>query len=567
MNSVQTDQRAGARPPGPRGRGLWRRIPLSVYGIAILAALFHLTTFWHAQSQTPDGWVFTGTLSRSPDYMQYRVWMRQSQDEGPVVSNRLTPEPNAAHLPVFSYYAMGQVSRLTGIEPEYVYEYTGAILAFVMVLLLFVTVRLFLVSRHATWVVFLVTLLGGGLTAHLKLALRVPFIAGSPLGRFIGPVNDQVTFEGLRFAYVHKTLMDTHFLIVWVLTMLAALAVYFAVRERSVKHHVSAGVLVAATTWIHVYEGVLLLAVVLAFTALLGVRRGFEARRDVPLLAICGGAAVFTIGAILYAQQMSGLPLPTWSGPDMFFTNVVLGHPVGWLVLGVGLGAYWRRADLEELFLLAWIVGCTVMLLSSPYYPFADRGATTLQIPLYIAAGLVFFERYRRVRWPAIIALVLVLGASAPRTVAFRWEATRFSPDNSVMFLDREHRATLATLETVATPDDILLADYFEYRWLMPYFPGRGYHPHFFLTVDFERRSREVEWFFSEAGPEERAAFLAGEGVDLVWVNIERDSLGTMSSTPGLTPIDGASHGTLYRFEEPRRWAPEPRSPDEGSAR
>src|SRR5688572_14725236 len=95
-------------------------IPPRVWIVALIAALLHMAPFWHAQVSTRDGWTFTGNTTVSPDYMQYRVWERQAQREGPVVTNRFTTEPNAKHLPVFFYWGVGTLSRWLGVRPEFV---------------------------------------------------------------------------------------------------------------------------------------------------------------------------------------------------------------------------------------------------------------------------------------------------------------------------------------------------------------------------------------------------------------------------------------------------------------
>src|SRR4030042_2854024 len=97
------------------------RIPLSVWVIAVLAALLHLAPLWRAQLQTPPGWTFSGNVNGSPDYMQYRVWMRQTQETGILVANKFTNEPNKPHLLVVLYYAFGKASDWLNITPELVY--------------------------------------------------------------------------------------------------------------------------------------------------------------------------------------------------------------------------------------------------------------------------------------------------------------------------------------------------------------------------------------------------------------------------------------------------------------
>ena len=71
-----------------------------------------MAPYWRAASQAPDGWAFTGNLSSSPDYMQYRVWMRQTQVDGPLVNNVFTSEPNRPYLPVSVYWAISTVTTV-----------------------------------------------------------------------------------------------------------------------------------------------------------------------------------------------------------------------------------------------------------------------------------------------------------------------------------------------------------------------------------------------------------------------------------------------------------------------
>jgi hypothetical protein len=534
------------------GSSFFGRIPWPVYLIAVLAALFHMSIFWHAQAETPDGWEFTGNLSNSPDYMQYRVWMRQTQHSGPIVENRLTPEANAPHLPVFFYWTLGRTAELTGAPPEFVFEYAGAVLAALFVVLLFLTVRLFMRRARDTWWVFLVILLGGGLTAHLKYLTRSGGTGLATLNRIINPVNDYLTFEAMRFAYVFKTLLDTHFLVVYLSTTATLVAFYFAVTRKTGRSYWLTAGLAVITTALHLYEGILLAAIAFMVVMLLYAKERATLPESLRLFASCGGAAGLTLALLLLMQRSSGIPITTWSAPDIMFSNVMLGHPVGWLVLIVGFPAMWAAADERHLVLLGWLGGCLILLLSSPYFPFADRGATTLQIPLYLLAGLIFFRRYRRVPLVAAVLLVAVLGASLPFTAWGHWRDTSFSAERPSMHLDAEHRKTLSILRSQASESDVLLAEYFDYRWLVPYFPGRGYHPHFFLTVDFERRSRLADAFFTELGPDDRAAFLAESGIDFVWVDRDDYDPEEIARTPGLVALDRGSHGALFRFEPAR---------------
>ena len=66
-------------------RRFFGSLPAMVWAVAVLAALLHLAPMWHAQAVTPPGWEFTGNTRLSPDFMQYRVWARDSQRTGRVL--------------------------------------------------------------------------------------------------------------------------------------------------------------------------------------------------------------------------------------------------------------------------------------------------------------------------------------------------------------------------------------------------------------------------------------------------------------------------------------------------
>ena len=66
-----------------------RTLPLYVLAAAALASLVHLMPVVVASLTTPEGWHFTGIHQSSPDLMQYRQWFRQTQIDGPIITNTL----------------------------------------------------------------------------------------------------------------------------------------------------------------------------------------------------------------------------------------------------------------------------------------------------------------------------------------------------------------------------------------------------------------------------------------------------------------------------------------------
>ena len=523
----------------------FKRLPVAVWVLAVLAGLFHLAPLWKAQSVTPPDWTFTGNLSVSPDYMQYRTWSRQSQETGIVVDNRFTSEPNNPYLPVVFYWGIGQVSELLDVQPEMVYEYVGAGLAFLLVILLFLCVRLFLPERYQTWWVFLLLLVGGGLDAYPDVLRRLSLLPDSWFVHTVLSGADQTaTLFDLRFAHAFRVLLDTHFLVVWITVIGALLLLYAALDRPSTGRYLALAFMCAAATFLHVYEGPLL---ILAGSTVTGMWWA-KTRRTIDCVnawTASAGMALAVLLGIRVLYHFSGLPYPTWRGPDMLFANFVLGYPIALALLAWGFTRYWRGAGLPQMFLLGWALACTMILLSSPYYQYADRGAATLQVPLFLAAGQIFFSRWSRVSWRQALVVILAMGAFPGSIITNKWmRAARFSPGAEWTWLDPAHQETLATLKSTAGSDDILLADYFDYRWLAPENPGCSYHAHFFLTVDFQTKREQVDRFFT-AAPEEQRRFLEERGIRFLFVNADNDPT-RFRQVAGLEPISEGAHGTLF---------------------
>ena len=95
-----------------------RTLPLYVLAAAALASLVHLMPVVVASLTTPEGWHFTGIHQSSPDLMQYRQWFRQTQIDGPIITNTFTAEPNRPHLLVLFAWVVGTIASWLGIAPE-----------------------------------------------------------------------------------------------------------------------------------------------------------------------------------------------------------------------------------------------------------------------------------------------------------------------------------------------------------------------------------------------------------------------------------------------------------------
>jgi len=525
-----------------------RRLPTAAIVVALLIAIMHLFPVWRAQIVTPDNWEFTGNLSRhSPDAMQYRAWFRQTQETGVLGENRFTTEANPPHLPLVFFYAVGKIANLLGVSPELVYAYAGALIAFVLTLLVFLVVRNFFTSTVQTWWVFLAALLGGGLGAYYKFIQGSETLTNLPgVWRvFVAPLQGIAVWEDYRGNYAIQALMDPHSGLQWMMVLSTVMVLYLAMVKPNATRLIVLAIMGSATTVVHMYAGITLLAIgggIWLVNYLTGV-----ARRDTTtsVLALYAGT-VLTLGGLLVVYRNGGLPLPNWRAINVLFSILFIAYPLAWCLLAWGLPRYVRELDLDRSFILGWIAGCTALLLSGPFYAYPDRGSVTLQIPLTIVAGLVYFNRFPKVTPLAGLIAIILLGATPLHNTSIRWAISDFRSDSPTKFLDADHREILAELSERASRRDILLSRYPETLWLAPTYPGVHYAGHFFLTVDFATKIDKVDRFY--AGTlEEPVKFLHEAGIRYVWVSAAQDPA-RFSSITGLLPRMSNTAGTLFEF-------------------
>ncbi len=534
--------------------------PVLVIAVAISCALLHMTPYWHAQSQVPPGWTFTGDIHGSPDYLQYRAWMRQVNHSGMLVDNRFTTEPNKPHLLVMYYYVIGKIASWTGFSPELVYAYSGSLFAFGFAVLLFFTVRCFFEKRSHVWWVLLIILLGGGLGGHLKMlsqykiftALRENVLIQRTL---IDAIWANPVFEDYRGLYVVITFFDSHFMLQWLVGLASVAALYVTLTRFTVLRLLVSASLYLLSALLHIYSGVTLIAIALGVGAFTW-KKGLQIRPGLMTLGICTAAAAGAIAWQVLVFSDSGMPMPSWRAQPIPLAIFLISFPVAWIVIAWGIAGYWRGAGFKEAFLVGWAAGCCALVFAGPFYPYPDRGTLTLQVPLYIIAGIIFFSRIPRITWPAVAVLVLLLGATPVWAVRNFWKHTAFRPNAPFMFLGPDHTKILHELHRRGSERDVLLVDktkpgwQTDDRWLFPDFAGKLYCGHFFLTVDYERKRAEVTRFYS-GNPREQAEFLWDKGIRFVYVEADGRPE-NFERVPGLRLLVATPVGSLFEYSQLR---------------
>ena len=512
--------------------------------VAVVAALLHMLPFWHAQWSTQPGYEFTGNLTISPDYMQYRVWERLAVREGPIVSNTFTVEPNRPHLPVFFYWGVGHTARVLGVAPEFVYAYSGAIFAVLLALLIWAFVRRYLADAVMRWWVFVAIMFGGGLGGYLKLLEATPVLGQLPIVRsvLIDPVAPWPVFEEYRSHYVFKALYDSHFLLLWIVALLAILALARALERYTPARAALAAAAFAAMTVLHVYEGVTLLAIAMAAVA---ASWRHEAERKTALHLVAwtsvGVVAVYAVLGFLFVR--SGMPAPEWRAVNILLSIVVIAFPIAWWLMAVGLRDYWSGAGPRERFLVGWAAACTVLTLSGPFYPYPDRGTLTMPVPVLLIAGAIFATRYGRPTKVALVVALAVFSAGPIWQIARSWYFSGFRPDAPFMYLSTDHRAVIEDLKARATTTDVLLAEGPDLLWMAPEHPGRLYLGHFFLTPNYRQKREALELAMAE--PDSLGALLDRSGARWLFASAGRDVAG-VARVPGLTVVRAGAAGTLF---------------------
>jgi hypothetical protein len=556
---MASERMSGEVSGGPTAAGgirfFLRRIPLWVGIVAVAVALLHMAPYWRAAAGTPETWRFTANLSVSPDYMQYRVWSRQALEEGPIVSNRFTPEANRRHLPVMPYWIVGQTARILGMTPEWTYACIGAVLAALFTVVLYALTRSFLPGPRATAWVLGTLLLGGGLGGYMMWLRDWEFVRSNYAlsALFVVPFQGDgraVLFESYRGNYILQAIFDTHFMLFWLLTTAAVIALWATLRRFSFARLALVCTLFAGGTFLHVYEGLTLL--IIATGACIAVwRKGVPARTALAVLVACGLSVAAVLFPLVIVYKSSGLPAPEWRGLVVEFPILVLAYPVAWLLLVPGIGRYWRESGVDGAFLVGWGTALLLLTLSGPFFPYPDRGTMTLQIPLLLVAGSIWFSRHDRVGWKGILALLLLAGSTTVFTFESWFSRTAFTEDQPHKYVSPAHEAVIDALRENAARGDLLLASQPPLRWIAPEYPGVHYAGHFFLTPRFRARQDSLAAFW-DAAPDAQSRFLQSRGVRWLFVEPAFDPA-RFERLPGLVPIVREPVGTLFEVGQPAR--------------
>ena len=523
--------------------------------VCAVASVVHLAPYIVAKIATPEGWTFTGNTHGSPDDMVRRVWMRQSMETGIFVTNKFTEEPNPPHILVVEFWISGKIAQVTGTDPETVYEIGGSVLAAVLTWLVLLVVAQFGRSRIEKLWMFAIIAISGGVGAHMNLLKAATTVPGTRLLASLVERPLEVTrfLDSGRGTYYLNTILDTHFIVVWVMVLLSVMAAHATMRKsRNLSTWAAMLILFALTTLVSIYHGVTIIAVMAAVCLVFRIR-GHDWRHWLKVLVV--GGCVVCLVAIweVLKWKSAGLPLPEWGGKYIFFAVVVVGYPFVFLTAPMGGADFVKNADADDSFIAGWATGLLAIVLSSPFYRHPIRGTVTLAIPLAIIACRIYFRNRRQVSFGhAATAMVLMIGLPLQLAYGLKRDS-EFRPDRTYIWINQHHKDVIGYLREHADESDLLLVDrrrapwQTDDRWLAPAFRGRMYSGNYFLTPNHSAKRGGVIQFYHQMDSLTRATFLEQSKIRWVFAGPEND-LPKLRNTPGLVLRLSFPEGSLLEY-------------------
>src|SRR5439155_21798136 len=210
--------------------------------------------------------------------------------------------------------------------------------------------------------VFALTMIGGGLGAHLKIIDSIPWLhdKGIIYRLLSEPISTARLFEDVRGQYTLNVLFDTHFLAVWFFALLSILALYRTLKGFSyLRLALTAGAF-TLTTLMHLYEGITLTMIAL-FVCFFCWRKRVTVPTSILTFVVCSLCVAGSLLFLVILYRSSGLSISRWTAPVSFFSTLLLAFPLAWVLIASGIVDYWRKGSLDQCFLLGWMMGCLAL--------------------------------------------------------------------------------------------------------------------------------------------------------------------------------------------------------------
>lgn len=271
------------------------------YALSLTVLVLVVTSlpYTFAYLSAPDDRMFVGIQLNMVDHQQYFSWMR-AHESSFLISNRMTPEPNAPVFFNLLWWALAQVARLTGWDYAAVYQLFRWAAGLIFGLVAYGFCRLFVEDRRKRLLAFLLILFASGLGWILVVQ---KYLAGSegvpyPLALYIVEANSFLSILG----FPHFVIAAAHIVAVFGLFLLA-------LTRRQLRWAALAGAVALSLGLQHAYDLITIYAVVGALVLALMWRERRLLWFEIRAAALLG---VISVGPPAYFFLITVVD-PVWS--------------------------------------------------------------------------------------------------------------------------------------------------------------------------------------------------------------------------------------------------------------
>lgn len=518
-------------------------LALLIAALLLLSGLPHL----YASITSPADRQYMGIVSDVPDTAQYFSWLRAHQ-QSVLVSNWMTPEPNAPAFFNLLWLVLGRLSLWTGIGLAGCFQLLrlGAGVAFGYAL--FWLYGLLAEDRRERWLATLLVLVGGGIGWVWAIDKYVSHLSDLrfPLDVQVAEPNAFLSMIG----YPHFQLAAACMLTIIGLFVLGE-------RRGQWRFYALAAALALVLSLQHAYDLVTVYGVLGVYVLL----KWWNTRRipwniglGLVLIGLVSSppAAYFTFLTThdpMWRQVLAQFANAGVYTPNVFHLLILLGPQLP--LAFAALPQLWRRRSDADLLLLAW----TVLGFGLLYIPtdFQIHMLNPYQVPLALLAMRTLLRVAAtpgRLAWLRRWAPQLLLLVAIPVNLyLLSWRLIDLSRHRAPYYLHRDEVAALQWLDQQGG-NTVVLSDETLGQYVPALTAKRAVLAHWAQTVDYYTKVKQVDQFFDPATPAaDRAALLSRYDVTYVLLGEAELQAGDANLLAPLKPVFQAPNAVVYQVK------------------
>ena len=546
-------------PSHPQRRQLvsgreWRFVWVVTLTMLVITSVPYL----YGYLSSPVDRQFMGLMLDIPDHGQYLSWWRGFQSAF-LVSNKLTPEPNAPLFFNLLWWVLGQVSRWTGLGYAPVFQALRWVAGGSFLWAVYRLIAQFLPELRQRRAAFMLIALSSGL-GWVLVVLKYTLARGE----LLFPLDVYIA-EGNSFLCI---LAYPHFVLALTFISLIFESVWRGWKEGCTGHMVIAGLLALVLGWTHTYDLLIIYGVMGVFALLVWLKG-----RAFPWRLFWGGGivGVLSCSGAIYSVVLTRID-PLWKEVLAQFSNAGVYTPTPphlvilyswpllvavatWIMLAVR--KQWSEGTL---FVMGWFLVQSGLNYIPTDYQIHMLNGWQIPMMLLVTKGLYDWvapaiARWRSVpsekvmRWVGVISLIAVLPTNV---YLWSWRFLDLARHDYPFYLHEDDVAALDWLRQNTSPDDIVLCSITLGQYVPALSGNTAFLAHWAQTVSFyDKQACVMRFFDAETPDEERAETVHTFGVDYVLRGPAERALGDYdpAATPWLKRAFSSPQVVVYAVE------------------